>query len=816
MDALRHAQEALTRDDIVDETAMQLEGVAKLWEGQQGPCDKLSDILGFAPPKGETREKARDRRETAAKVSALVLANAFIFQQQLAETDGRITSLRNLANEKDLVGAAAKHWKWVWSNINYVPIFQLGERVLNERPINAHSRLAVEALLKEAISICSQQAALRHDLMGRIYHWLLHHAKYLGTYYTSVPSATLLLKLALAAKWPQDFGDPVELASFKVADLACGTGTLLMAAAQALSDVYIRRRAERDLPLDTKDMSILHRALMENVLHGYDVLPSAVHLTASTLAMLAPEVAFVKMNLYVLPLGMDRRDARLGSLDFFGTDKIKTQMALDYSQLETTRTGASSNVTLEATVPELDLCVMNPPFVRSVGGNLLFGSLPDERGRMKTELKRRVRANAINASVTAGLARLAFVLPAAIISGEAWATTRKLIADRYHLETAVASHDAERPNFSENTDLSEILFIARKREQKEPPGRTTYINLWRNPRSIHEAIDLANRIVQIASPVGVEDVGLTTIRGTSDKLGEIVTLPQATGEENWTGALFAQTELLRACWSLQHGEFRLPGDSKTHPLPICRLEDLGALGPDCKRIHEGFNVSTDDWSPYPGFWGHKSAEVTTIRQEPNSRLLVWHESPRGPGYGPHLWNRAGRILLAERLRSNTHRVLAVGFDTEVLGNTWWALRAPHLSAEQEKALLLWLNASVGILMFFGRRVITEGAWMKMKQPAWEAMPVVDVRALSQAQLEKLSAAYDEFSTQGLDAVSHLDYDPNRRRIDDVLSAVLGLPSLAPIRELLAREPGLTARDISPRQTQPTLYSDEPEDEDALI
>ena len=251
MDALRRAQEALTKDDIIEETAkslsMQLEGVSKLWEGQQGSCDSLSDILGFAPPKGETSEKMRDRRETAAKVSALVLANAFIFQQQLAETDGRITSLRKLANEKDLVGATAKHWKWIWVNVNYVPIFQLGERVLNELPNN--SKFAVEALLKEAISICSQQAALRHDLMGRIYHWLLHHAKYLGTYYTSVSSATLLLKLALAAKWPQDFGDPVDLASFKVADLACGTGTLLMAAAQALSDVYIRRRAEQDLPL---------------------------------------------------------------------------------------------------------------------------------------------------------------------------------------------------------------------------------------------------------------------------------------------------------------------------------------------------------------------------------------------------------------------------------------------------------------------------------------------------------------------------------------------------------------------------------------
>lgn len=704
MDALRHAQEALTKDDIVEQTAKSLsgvlEGVAKLWMGQQGACDRLSQNLGLTPPKGETGEKAQDRRETAAKVSALVLANALIFQEQLARTDGRVTPLRKLEREKDFVGATAKHWKWIWENINYVPIFQLGERVLNELPINKNSDIASRALLTEAIAICAQQAALRHDLMGRIYHWLLHHAKYLGTYYTSVSAATLLLKLTIAAKWKQDFSDPVELASFKVADLACGTGTLLMATAQALSDAYITLRAEKDLPLEPKDMSTLHRTLMENILHGYDVLPSAVHLTASTLAMLAPDVAFVRMGLFVMPLGMDHGIPKLGSLDFLTSNIVKTQMALDYSHIETIRTGAGFSQTTNAELPPLDLCVMNPPFVRSVGGNLLFGSLPDERGRLQTELKRRVRQ--IGASATAGLGsvfvaladrwlkpegRLAFVLPAALVSGEAWADTRELIASRYHLETLISSHDAERPNFSENTDLSEILFVARKRVEKELPGRTTYISLWRNPRSIHEAIDLANRIVHAPEAVTVEGSGITTVSGPSGKLGEITTMPAALGKQNWVGALFAQTELLRISWHLENGALRVPGKPDMMPIPVCRLDSIGALGPDRKRISEGFKVTKTDWTPYPAFWGHESATVRTIGQEPNAHLSAWLESPRGPNYGAHLWERAGNILLVERLRSNTHRVIAVGFEKEVLGNTWWALKPHKLNDQQKKALL---------------------------------------------------------------------------------------------------------------------------------
>ena len=237
MDALRRAQEALVKDDIVETTAlalsMQLETVARIWIGQPAACDRLSSILRIIAPASETSEKAAERRETAARVAALVLANAYIFQEQLAQTDKRAEMLRKLEKSDDIVGATATHWRWIWQNINYVPIFQLGERVLDELPSSSASTHAVKALLGEAQAICRQQAALRHDLMGRIYHRLLHEAKFLGTYYTSVSAATLLLKLVFSLDWANDFATPRALADFKVADFACGTGTLLMAMSYA-------------------------------------------------------------------------------------------------------------------------------------------------------------------------------------------------------------------------------------------------------------------------------------------------------------------------------------------------------------------------------------------------------------------------------------------------------------------------------------------------------------------------------------------------------------------------------------------------------
>ena len=827
MDALRRAQEALVKDDIVERTAkglnVQLSAIAKLWTGQTGATDRLSDLLGMRIPKKEKPELAAARRETAAKVSALVLANALIFQEQLAATDMRVKTLRKLEQAADLVSTVAKDWNWVWKNINYVPIFQLGERIIVELPANPNSTNAVRAMLKQAQIICAEQSALRHDLMGRIYHWLLHEAKYLGTYYTGVPAATLLLKLAMALPWETDFGDPAALVDFKVADLACGTGTLLMAAAQAISDCYIRERAHQGLSLDQPDLQTLHRALMENILHGYDVLPSAVHLTASTLAMLAPEVAFVRMNLFVMPLGMDQGSPRLGSLDFIDSASLQTQMALDYSQLTTIQTGAAKQLVVKAEIPDLDLCPMNAPFVRNVYGNLLFGSLPEERDDLQKELSR--IAKQVGASATAGLGsvflalahrrmkvggRLAQVLPVALATGEAWAQTRKMIADSYHLELVITSHDAERPNFSENTDLSEVMFIARRRRVKEKAGNTIYVNLWRNPRAIYEALDVSTRIEKVIKDIDWRAGETRMIRSGTDVIGEVACLPCPVGYQNWTGAIFAQSPLMQIHWALDtKGELRLPGNDARTKIKLCRLDELGTLGFDVRDIFDAFSVdkTAAEWSPYAGFWDHNAKKVVTISQQPNATLIARTKATALEGRrlkdAKAVWKKAGKILLVSRLRSNTHRVIAIGLPRTTLGNTWWGFDDSGLSEDQRKALLLWLNGTVSILCYFGRRAITEGAWMQMKKPAWASMPVLDVRALDAKQLKILADTYDTLSVSELAPIAQLNDDPIRQAIDAALCRVLDLPDLSAVRELLAREPGLTAKDISPQSKSVT-------------
>ena len=77
----------------------------------------------------------------------------------------------------------------------------------------------------------------------------------------------------------------------------------------------------------------LHKAMVEQALHGYDVQLSAVHFAATSLAMLNPDIQFDRMNLYVMPLGAEGSKVSLGSLEFLGETHVPVQFALSAEEM---------------------------------------------------------------------------------------------------------------------------------------------------------------------------------------------------------------------------------------------------------------------------------------------------------------------------------------------------------------------------------------------------------------------------------------------------------------------------------------------------
>ena len=568
--------------------------------------------------------------------------------------------------------------------------------------------------------------------------------------------------------------------------------------------------------------SELHKHMVERVLRGYDVQLSAVHFAATSLAMLNPEIQFDNMHLYVMPLGADGSTASLGSLEFLQGVEAPVQFTLSAEGVAPVATGASrvtgSGVVgaeegETATLPELSLAIMNPPFTRSVGGNLLFGSLPPgDRRQLQDELSRRLKSK--QASATAGLGapfvaaaaprlrpgegRLALVLPATVCTGPSWSETRALIEREFVLDMVIASHDPLRWNFSDSTNLSEALLIATRRPRPDSgEHRTVFANLWANPDGVLDAHRMANAI-STTTPADLEGTGTALLEVGGRHVGELVSIPEAKllGRQ-WIGMQFARADVTRVGQALlDDGLVSVPGGATAASVGLCPLAQLGQVGPDRRRLVDGFE-RTASVSAYPMVEGHDSEQRKFITCFANAHLspLVKPKGGQRPGYGDHLWQKAGRLLVAERLRLNTARVVAMRVEDNVLSNVWWPVRVGD--AQIEKVLALWLNSSLGLLGILATRTSTEGPWGAMKKADLEEMPVLDTRALSDEQVSDLAALFDELAEAEFAPLPQMEDCYARSRLDEGLSRILGLPDLRTLRRLLASEPVVANERLQP-------------------
>lgn len=747
------------------------------------------------------RRTQADETRAAASIAGLVVFNALIFHEILAATEARVPALLQIEREDDPVGTLVTTWELVEREIDYVPIFDVARRILVELTAGEVDG-AVRNLCAGARTVVRRRAALRHDLMGRVYHRLLLDAKYLATYYTSVPAATLLAKLVFApSRTAHAWHDVEAVRALRIADLACGTGTLLMASAEAVTDNHVRAAAEAGVP---PALASLHQLLMEDVIHGYDVLATALHLTASTLALRASTTAFDQTNLHFMPLGGPNR--ALGSIEFIENREANAPQLLFREGVQIR--GQQGEALTFAELPDLDFCLMNPPFARSVVGNLLFGSVPEgDREALQRRLQRVLGEQGAEASITAGLGavfvavahpaikpggRLGLVLPKAVLSGVAWTPTRELLSREYQLDFVIASQDPRRWNFSENTSLSEALLVAEKNAEGVPERRdVTCVNFWRNPTTVFEALAAARSLAD-ATPPSLDGQGAHAVMLGDEKIGEAFSVPTAAlSAESWgTYAAFAQTDLIRVAALLAQGRVRIPGSQAIADVPTCRLDALGALGPDVRDIHDAFQ-RTEVVTQYRAHWGHNSNDVTTLAREPNTYLNARGVAAAGRNLRDAnlIWSRAGRLMVTARLRLNTYRLAAVRLPTEALGSAWWPLAlSEEIDERQEKALTLWLNSTLGLVNLLAIRVDTEGAWTQFKKPSLHAMPVLDPRALGDAVLDALAATFDEVAEAELSRFPAMHVDPVRRRVDTAIADALDLPPLDVVRELLAQEP----------------------------
>ena len=392
------------------------------------------------------------------RMAMAIVANACTFHETIAGNHG----IRHLSELPRPLGVLTRHavlreWDRILS-VNYWPIFRIAYEILQRTPTRAATAI-LEVVAPAAEDLAAAGANRSHDLTGRTFQRLIADRKFLATYYTRPEAAALLAGLAVA-RLEVEWARPEAVTSLRIADLACGTGTLLSAAYQALVGRF--RRAGGD------DREI-HPTLMEQALIAADIMPASTHLTATMLSSVHPTLTYGRTQVYTLPYGRHPavRTPCLGSLSLLEGERMPSLFGGGFAEGVEGLGGTRAESVTEAELQSrsfaladgsLDLVIMNPPFTRptnhegtgeSVPSFAGFGTDASDQRAMSDELKRlrtlvtrrKEKGEAPPASNgNAGLASnfldlahaklrpggtLALVMPASLALGGAWAPSAR-------------------------------------------------------------------------------------------------------------------------------------------------------------------------------------------------------------------------------------------------------------------------------------------------------------------------------------------------------------------------------------------------------
>ena len=750
---------------------------------------KVADMLldyGCAPDLASALalpKRSKDLR-AASLVAALMLSNAALLHHRLR----LVPSLAGIVKLKTALGEPTKTptiireaWQAILS-IDFHPVFApalAALKVLNDDDAREPMRWVAE----NAVAVADELASLRFDHAGSLYHRLLATAKYDGSFYTNNVSAMLLARLALTEDMV-NWSDANALAELKIIDPACGTGTLLMAAMHAIRD-----RHERAAGAEA-DSALLHLALVEDVLYGLDINRHGVQLAACNLTLGNPRVDYSRMNLFTMQHGpQPNGTAKAGSLEFLATAKDKRDLASFIVPLPTTEEldaerAEPGAAPVESLPGQFDLVIMNPPFTRNDIRNRQYKpqhrrSLQEREieiakflGHRDPSAFRAIDQTSVesffaplaDALVKPGAGSLASVVPTTALTGASSAPKRTFLAERFQIETIVTSHDPKRINFSENTSIHESLIVARR------PGAervaTRFVSLARMPQDTHEAILLSDLIN----------------RGQS--LGEWGTehswpWPRVR-DGDWSAAQFYDGALANAV----HDLAALAGTVLAPAGILCRI------GPGGQRIRDAFLRKPPPDAPWtvPILWDHP----TQIQTEMNAEADVFGApKPGRVDYAKHLRAKASRLLVVNRLRTDTVRVSACYAPQPLLGSAWIPVSPTSPNPAFEHALCAWWNSTPGILTLLHCRAKSLD-YPRFALHSLRALLIPDPNLID---VTPLADAFTETRAKTLQPWPQMHDCPNRAILDQAAAQVLRVDgrTIADWRKRIAREPTVSGK-----------------------
>ena len=777
-------------DSAVATLEQTVNGVAERLRGSLEP--DRADVL-----KQMAKALHQEDDPQTTRMGIAIIANALLFQTAIAGTrhgDLVVATPKSRDSKDDVLS----NWDDILE-VDYWPIFATARGVLDPVP-DQFAKDVLRRLTAMASELAGYGVTSTGDMAGQMFGRLIADRKFLATFYTRPESAHLLAELAVSRLNP-NWSDPEQVRALRVADLACGTGTLLTAAYQRMMARVRRAGApsgDSDGPAEPIDDKALHQAMIESALVGADIMPAAVHLTATLLAAAYPAVPFSDTGIHLMPYGATGLGTEIGSLELLD-DTFTLPLALGSGRRQVSGHGdrLSDSVLDHATA---DLVIMNPPFTRPTNheGNAAgvpvpsfagFNTTDDEQHAMARRLKeltRRILQQGTVAKAGDGKAGLgsnfldvahakvkpggtiAFVLPFTVVSGDAWSKARELlkVGYGYICVVAIAKAGQDCQSFSADTGMAEALIIATRRHHADDSGggEVLYVNLAERPSSLVEAVEIARSVNRIAPTrrTGSLEVG-------EARIGSFIRAALVNGG----CAGIVETDLAACGMALGDGRLVLPQLGEIEDVPITRLGELGSRGPyhlDIRGSDGPFDEvkldQSEDWraATYPMLWAHNAKREKRLFVEPDSqgRIRQGREAK-----ARDIWATASRLHFNLDFRLNSQPLAACLTPERSIGGRAWPSFAPS-EPRWEKVLVLWANSTLGLISFWWTGTRQQQGRANLTVLRLPDLPVLDPRQLSDEQLDTAADIFERFSGEEFLPANEAYRDETRKALDEAV------------------------------------------------
>ena len=587
---------------------------------------------------------------------------------------------------------------------------------------------------------------------------------------------------------------------------SCGSAISLVAPGRCCRAVYEQLAARHERTGGAA--AALHSVMMEEVLYGCDVMPSAIHITGSTLAGMQPGGKFENSRLYTLAYGrQDDGSVAIGSLELLQASETLTLFNTSDPAQRTGSAGEETAVQIAAEFPDasFDLIIMNPPFTRAgsdwEGSDRSEDYIKQFRGlstdletqkEMAQRLSKYAKGTCYHgyagiASAFVALAHkklrpggvLALVLPLSAASGLSWQVFRETILRGYLNVNvlSIAASNNDDLSFSADTGLAECLVVARKmRPDEASVGSALFTSLTRRPQGFPHASAISNGILGIDNVRGISDgpYGGTTLRVGDESVGAMLATPGQAGGSSWGAVRLSDHSLAQTAYALGQSRLWLPGYAKAVDLAVSPLSDVGERGVYHINIAGSKapfrKTPPSATSTYPCLWNHNAKKERRLLCEPDSQLEV---RPGMESKAAVVWSTAGRAHLNLDFRFNSQPLTVAITERSSIGGRAW----PNINLQDPRfdtAFSVWCNSTLGLLLFW---------WHANPQVAGRAtttissvgrMPVLDFRSLSKSQVLTAEMIFEEFRDKQLQPAYLADADSNRAQLDRyVLRDLLG-------------------------------------------